>query len=716
MPESAILTLSAGYAPSLADTPIAGFQPLVGLGLTDEFKNENDDTFFISETSDAPGGHWLGQGSSEYFDLALLDTGAGASLITWDADAKFDITGEGFDGTELQRLGGATGFFFATVNDPLGMYAAGLGARTGTDPLSFNTTAMRGQTNVSMLTLPPDSDLPNIVGLTFTSQYSTVIRSDQPQVFSHNNRTVRTPNVSFEPLGTGQDAGITMRAPITMKPSNSFLTPPLYVFNFNNILENKPLTEDPTNPTNIQGGMFLTVDLANNGATIDDSSFFFDTGADVTVVSELNAVRLGFDPVLDEPEFTVPVLGSGGTLAAVPGFFVDELTVATVGGTFTATNVPVIAFDVTDVSSPGNIVPGIVGTNVFAGRNLVIDPNPSIGGGGHGPSLYISEPVTTDSVWAGAEPTGTWQAPGSWSTNSEPNELTRVSLQSQPSLDQQAIVLGESLAWDVTVSGTDSSRMTIRLDEGSTLTTFSAVNLHNEGGIELAGGQLDAHFVEALGGFVTGEGLITVGNGPIDGQVEIRSGRLAPGNDVGTLNIDGKYAQGSDATLEIELAGTNPGMFDQLLVDGTAAFEGSLEVALVDPFRPEVGDSFSIVIATEEVGGTFDHLILPDGYQWDVAMTQHNVILSVLGAALLGDLSGDGAVDALDAAILFSKFGTSDPLGDINHDGFVDAADAGIMAVNWTGDAAQTVPEPASGMVAWLLGVSTVLALRRRTG
>ena len=41
----------------------------------------------------------------------------------------------------------------------------------------------------------------------------------------------------------------------------------------------------------------MPVNVSNEGQSLTNSNFFFDTGADVTVVSQLNAVRLGFDPV-----------------------------------------------------------------------------------------------------------------------------------------------------------------------------------------------------------------------------------------------------------------------------------------------------------------------------------------------------------------------------------------------------------------------------------
>ena len=162
--------------------------------------------------------------------------------------------------------------------------------------------------------------------------------------------------------------------------------------------------------------------MENDGEALENSNFFFDTGADVTVLSELNASRLGFDVVLDEPEFTVAVVGSGGARLEVPGFFVDEFTVEAVGGNLTATNVPVIVLNVTNPADPGNLVSGIVGTNVLSGRNLVIDPDPSLGGGNLAPQLYIGDPVTTEANWSSTTSTS-WQF-GAWSTGTVPGVLT----------------------------------------------------------------------------------------------------------------------------------------------------------------------------------------------------------------------------------------------------------------------------------------------------
>lgn len=79
------------------------------------------------------------------------------------------------------------------------------------------------------------------------------------------------------------------------------------------------------------------------------------------------------------------------------------------------------------------------------------------------------------------------------------------------------------------------------------------------------------------------------------------------------------------------------------------------------------------------------------------------------------DINQDGSVDAADAAILFSNWGTvppGDPIADLNNDNVVDAADAGILFTDWTADSAQRLVvdaplvthEPSSTGRALLLG------------
>ncbi len=661
---AAMAVSAVGGRADATGVPIGGFLPLVGIGLTDEF--DDDFNFFPTATSSPSGGTMLGPGGVPHYDVALLDTGAGFSILTAQAFLDFGLNSaspgepDGYRGTVDLPIGGATGTLTARINDPFGLYAGGLQGRSGTAPFAMNNAALRGLTNTSTMTLPVESDLPNIVGLSFASQYATFIRSDQPQIFQTGGQTVRTPAVEFLALGSGGQ-GITRRAPLSLNPGTSFQQPPAYFPNVENFDLDNP-QENPSIPTIVQGGLFLSVNAANDGSQINNASFFFDTGADVTVVSELNAVRLGFDPVLDEPDFTVAVIGSGGTKLEVPGFFADSFTIQAVGGSVTLSNVPIVVLDVTDPSNPSNIVEGIVGTNLLAGRNLVIDPNPSLGGGGASPSLYISDPVTTDANWSALAVSADWGFASSWSGAAVPGALTIANVRNMGGGSPRvAVVSSNATAWEVNISGTAADQtMGLTIQSGAKLTTFAGLNIEQHGRVTLTGGALDVQYVDIRGGRLSGNGSIATGSGPIPGQVENVSGMVAPGAGVGVLNIEGRFANAAGGLLEIEIIGPAAGtQYDQLLVDGAATLAGGLSVTLpgASPYVPALGSEFTILAATDGLGGTFDAWTLPElgpAKSWHIGYDETTVTLRV---TIPGDFDGDFDVDGADLAMLQDGYG-----------------------------------------------------------
>src|SRR5690606_38686535 len=160
--------------------------------------------------------------------------------------------------------------------------------------------------------------------------YTTRIRNSLPQVFELGDRTVRTPAIDFHPLGSG-GLGNPYKAQLELLGPDPGPSNPIYVYDISSVVQGNPTWENPAQPTLTQGGHFLNVSVANVGETVE-SKFFFDTGASVTVLSEAMADSLGFDVVLDEPAFTISIVGSGGILHDVPGFFVDSLTIGPIIG------------------------------------------------------------------------------------------------------------------------------------------------------------------------------------------------------------------------------------------------------------------------------------------------------------------------------------------------------------------------------------------------
>jgi len=641
--------------------PVDGFLPLVGMALTDEFKNGNSATwdFYIDPKSNPSGGTLLGAGGPHY-DLALLDTGAGVTLLTSDADAAFGLgqsrpgNSDGFRGTNSAMLTGATGSFLGSISDPLGLYAAGLQGQ-GYSPLTLNSNSLQGQTNTSVIVAPPTAELPNILGLPYISQYATRIHNDQPLIFQTGGQTVRTPAIEFAPLGSGSQT-IARQAEFTFKPGAAFLNPPFYFPGFNGLDD---AHEDPLVATGVGGGLFLNVDVADTGGQLNNASFFFDTGASITVVSRTTALSLGFDALTDNPEFTLAVLGSGGTRLNVPGFFVDQFTIRALGGHVTLSNVPVVVLNVWDPSNPPNIVPGILGMNLLAGRNLVIDPTT----GGDGPLIYISDPVTTGSNWTAPAASASWGGGGNWSASATPGNLTIANVRHAFGGNQEVVATAGALAWEINVSGAAASQqMTLRVPAGVTATTFSGINIEQHGVVRLDGGALDVQYASIVGGRLTGHGSIATGSGPIPGQVENTSGVVAPGVGVGVgaLAIEGRFSNGFAGTMEFEIGGV--GAFDQVTVDGGVALDGALKVALIDlgggAFVPSVGQTFAIITA-HQVAGQFSSIAwptLPADRMWTIAYAADSVNLTVVAA---GDFDGNGVINAADRDAWTAGFGSS---------------------------------------------------------
>lgn len=703
-----------GLTPTASATgvPMGGFLPLVGIGLTEEF--DRDFNFFPFPAIDPTGIPMLGPNGTAHYELALIDTGASLSLLNYQSDIAFNMAGPyddqkdgGYHGTESIPLGGATGQIVAQVNDPLGLYAGGVQYRTAGPTFAMNNVALRGQTNTSTATLPEESNLPNVLGLPFASQYATYIRSDQPQLFQVNGQTVRTPAIDFLPLGSGGQ-GIARRAPLSLNPGSTFFQPPAYLPNIVNFDLDNP-QENPVFPTIQQGGLFLNVNVGNEGAQLSNLQFFFDTGADVSVISELTALQLGIDLVLDEPDFTAAIIGSGGEESNIPGYYIDSLTIQAIGGSVTLTNVPVIVRDIPSPADIGNVVPGLIGTNLLTGRNLVIDPNPAVGGTGGSPSLYISDPVTRQVSWTSTAASGTWANTAAWSSFTTPELLDVVNLRRTAGGNQEVQLFGNGVAQEVNISGASSNQqMKLRVQPNSALVTFSGVNVEQNGVLQLEGGIVDAQFVEVIGGRLTGYGAIATGSGPVPGQVEIINGTFAPGLGAGSLVIEGRLALSKSSVLEIEIGGPMAGtQFDQIVVEGSAALNGILNVSLLNPgggaFIPAIGSQFVFLVTSDGVDGQFSTVnlpVLPVDRRWNLAYVDNAAVLLV---TLPGDFNADGIVNSADLVVYKAGYGTK-----------YDGRDLLDWQMNLGSGGLAAVPEPGAAMLASCAGLLAFAQRRRR--
>jgi T5SS/PEP-CTERM-associated repeat protein/autotransporter-associated beta strand protein len=93
------------------------------------------------------------------------------------------------------------------------------------------------------------------------------------------------------------------------------------------------------------------------------------------------------------------------------------------------------------------------------------------------------------------------------------------------------------------------------------------------------------------------------GSGTVGGITINSGGILAPGDSPGILTVNGNYNQTSGGVLNVEIGGATPGTrFDQVAVSGSATVGGTLNLSLVNGFRPIVGQTFKIITSSSENG------------------------------------------------------------------------------------------------------------------
>jgi hypothetical protein len=186
----------------------------------------------------------------------------------------------------------------------------------------------------------------------------------------------------------------------------------------------------------------------------------------------------------------------------------------------------------------------------------------------------------------------------------------------------------------------------------------------------------------------------------------IVNGELDPDISFGPMSFGGDLTLGNLANLEIEIGGTALTEFARVEVGGDTLLDGSLEVALINGFTPQVGDRFEIVTSLGSTSGTFSSLSLPNlgpTLLWQLLpgpVTSLNVI-----STASADFNGDGSVNSADLADWEGDYSGSgsDADGDGDSDGpdfliWQRLADLGPNSVA----AAQTVPEPTSLLLLWI--------------
>lgn len=190
-----------------------------------------------------------------------------------------------------------------------------------------------------------------------------------------------------------------------------------------------------------------------------------------------------------------------------------------------------------------------------------------------------------------------------------------------------------------------------------------------------------------------------------------QGGTIAPGEEIGTTHVMGDLAM-IDGSIELQIAGTNSGEFDLLLVDGLLAAGGTLEIKLLD-YAPLLGDTFDL-LDFNSLSGSFS-LDLPPidaGLLWDDSDLLTTGELSVIAGTADPDFNGDGSIDGLDFLIWQAGSGATsqsdNSLGDANGDGDVNGNDLSLWQMQYGTSTANSaaVPEPSAGLLLSILALA----------
>ena len=205
-----------------------------------------------------------------------------------------------------------------------------------------------------------------------------------------------------------------------------------------------------------------------------------------------------------------------------------------------------------------------------------------------------------------------------------------------------------------------TGNVTMGLGQALFKTIFGSVNI-NENGV------FKSENIEGNVEINSATAEVTLDN--VTGNVNLISGINKPGQSPGTTTINGDYTQGTDATLDIEIAGVGSTEYDQLIVnDGDMNLGGTLNIILIDGFTVPDGGVFNILTVNNgSIIGEFDAIVLSDGFPTELTVITENLYVDGT-ISIQHEISDSNIQSAVDlwvsdqasAAIKYGQIGTWD--------------------------------------------------------
>ncbi|CDO59485.1 serine protease [Candidatus Phaeomarinobacter ectocarpi] len=243
---------------------------------------------------------------------------------------------------------------------------------------------------------------------------------------------------------------------------------------------------------------------------------------------------------------------------------------------------------------------------------------------------------------------GDWFDAARWQDNLIPNNSDTAFRVGDPStffnviLDQQgATILNADATIDRLTLASPQARLQVR--PGNELKTVLGTNI--DAGRLTLNGTLQSSALTLAGGILSGAGIVAA-------EVTTNAGgRIAPGNSIGTLTIDGNFVQTANGVLAIEIDRTSA---DKLEVNGTAALDGALGVRLVPGGAIPLSDTdYVIVTAAGGITGGFSQVRdgLPGTLRVSNVQVNANDVRLSIGAQSFAETSSSAAGRSIGAAL-----------------------------------------------------------------
>ena len=178
-------------------------------------------------------------------------------------------------------------------------------------------------------------------------------------------------------------------------------------------------------------------------------------------------------------------------------------------------------------------------------------------------------------------------------------------------------VLPQTFGTNFTSAGPFSNAGKVTITKGVAFVVGgSGTNYNQTGGSTTVDGRLAVPLgglVNITGGTLQGGGSLPLGS-TITGSVSLGNASGAAGTFIigdsvkksGLIAITNNYAQLATGAMDMQIGGATPGtQYSQLNITGTSALSGTLNIAVINKFKPTIGQTFTVLNASTGITGTF---------------------------------------------------------------------------------------------------------------